>query len=67
MGFPAREPRHGAEPDARICSPAGKPPLQLSAQRDPAVTAPFVRTRVLGPEPEELRRGLEELTAYKKT
>ncbi|MCX5215990.1 helicase associated domain-containing protein [Kitasatospora sp. NBC_00240] len=40
--------------------------LQFSTQRDPAVIAAFVRTRVLEPERAEFRRGLEELLAYKR-
>ncbi|WP_408649605.1 helicase associated domain-containing protein, partial [Kitasatospora sp. CMC57] len=63
---PAREPRHAGDPDERQSGPAGEQLLQFSTQRDPAVIAAFVRTRVLEPEREEFRRGLEELLAYKK-
>ncbi|MGW2402769.1 Helicase associated domain protein [Kitasatospora sp. NPDC001664] len=64
---PAREPRHAGDPDERRSGPAGEQLLQFSTVRDPAVIAAFVRTRVLEPEREEFRRGLEELLAYKKT
>lgn len=63
---PAREPRHAGDPDERRSGEAGEQLLQFSTQRDPAVIAAFVRTRVLEPEREEFRRGLEELLAYKK-
>ena len=63
---PPREPRHAGDPDERRSGEAGEQLLQFSTQRDPAVIAAFVRTRVLEPEREEFRRGLEELLAYKK-
>jgi hypothetical protein len=63
---PPREPRHAGDPDDRRSGEAGEQLLQFSTQRDPAVIAAFVRTRVLEPEREEFRRGLEELLAYKK-
>ncbi|KQV16031.1 hypothetical protein ASE03_32620 [Kitasatospora sp. Root187] len=63
---PPREPRHAGDPDERRSGQAGEQLLQFSTQRDPAVIAAFVRTRVLEPEREEFRRGLEELLAYKK-
>ncbi|WP_073923997.1 DEAD/DEAH box helicase [Streptomyces sp. CB03911] len=62
---PPREPRHAGNPDERRSGEAGEQLLQFSTQRDPAVIAAFVRTRVLEPEREEFRRGLEELLAYK--
>ncbi|MER6401494.1 Helicase associated domain protein [Kitasatospora sp. NPDC001603] len=62
---PPREPRHAGDPDERRSVQAGERLLQFSTQRDPAVIAAFVRTRVLEPEREEFRRGLEELLAYK--
>ncbi|MFJ4598232.1 MULTISPECIES: Helicase associated domain protein [unclassified Kitasatospora] len=63
---PAREPRHAGDPDERRSGPAGEQLLQFSTQLDPALIAAFVRTRVLEPEREEFRRGLQELLAYKK-
>ncbi|WP_327071825.1 DEAD/DEAH box helicase [Kitasatospora sp. NBC_01302] len=63
---PPREPRHAGDPDERRSGEAGEQLLQFSTQRDPALIAAFVRTRVLEPERAEFRRGLEELLAYKK-
>ncbi|MFJ9448262.1 Helicase associated domain protein [Kitasatospora sp. NPDC101235] len=63
---PPREPKHAGEPE-EFRSAAGEAQLlQFSTQRDPAVIAAFVRTRVLEPEREEFRRGLEELLAYRE-
>ncbi|MFF2149418.1 helicase associated domain-containing protein [Kitasatospora sp. NPDC058190] len=59
---PPREPRHAGEPDAFRSAGGEAQLLQFSTQRDPAA---FVRTRVLEPEREEFRRGLEELLAYR--
>ncbi|MFJ4598083.1 MULTISPECIES: Helicase associated domain protein [unclassified Kitasatospora] len=63
---PAREPKHAGEPDALRSAGGEAQLLQFSTQRDPAVIAAFVRTRVLEPEREEFRRGLEELLAYRE-
>ncbi|MGK4586122.1 Helicase associated domain protein [Kitasatospora sp. HPMI-4] len=62
---PPREQRHAGDPEERRSGQAGEQLLQFSTQRDPAVIAAFVRTRVLEPERAEFRRGLEELLAYK--
>ncbi|OKI95141.1 hypothetical protein AMK19_33255 [Kitasatospora sp. CB01950] len=63
---PPREQRHAGDPDERRSGEAGEQLLQFSTRRDPALIAAFVRTRVLEPERAEFRRGLEELTAYRK-
>ncbi|MCZ4125451.1 DEAD/DEAH box helicase [Streptomyces sp. H39-S7] len=60
---PAREPGAGAEASAR----GEQQLLQFSTQRDPAVIAAFVRTRVMEPERAEFRRGLDELMTYKRS
>ncbi|MBV6701943.1 Helicase associated domain protein [Kitasatospora aureofaciens] len=63
---PPRKPKHAGEPE-EFRSAAGQAQLlQFSTQRDPAVIAAFVRTRVLEPERAEFRRGLEELLAYRE-
>ena len=59
---PPREPGGGIEAYARSEAQL----LQFSTQRDPAVIAAFISTRVLEPEREEFRRGLDELIAYKQ-
>ncbi|WP_371493460.1 helicase associated domain-containing protein [Kitasatospora sp. NBC_00374] len=63
---PPREPKHAGEPDEFRSAGGEAQLLQFSTQRDPAVIAAFVRTRVLEPERAEFRRGLEELLAYKE-
>ncbi|MFG2698839.1 Helicase associated domain protein [Kitasatospora sp. NPDC048407] len=63
---PAREPRHSGDMDEVRSAGGEERILSFSTQRDPAVIAAFVRTRVLEPEREEFRRGLSELTAYRK-
>jgi superfamily II DNA or RNA helicase len=63
---PAREP---SNPDADATAASGRGEqqlLQFSTQRDPAIIAAFVKTRVLEPEQAEFRRGLAELLLYKK-
>ncbi|MFD7645876.1 Helicase associated domain protein [Kitasatospora sp. NPDC059795] len=63
---PDREPRHAGNMD-EVRSASGEERLLIfSTQRDPAVIATFVRTRVLEPEREEFRRGLSELIAYRR-
>ncbi|MFJ8444362.1 Helicase associated domain protein [Kitasatospora griseola] len=62
----AREPRHSGELDEVRSAGGEERLLSFSGERDPAVIAAFVRTRVLEPEREEFRRGLGELTAYRK-
>ncbi|MFI6850650.1 helicase associated domain-containing protein [Kitasatospora sp. NPDC050467] len=62
---PPREQRHAGDPEERRSGQGEAQLLQFSSQRDPAVIAAFVRTRVLEPERAEFRRGLEELLAYK--
>ncbi|SDS48074.1 Helicase conserved C-terminal domain-containing protein [Streptomyces sp. TLI_053] len=64
---PPREPKHAGEPEERRSAAGEAQLLQFSTQRDPAVIAAFIRTRVLEPERAEFRRGLEELRAYRKT
>ncbi|MFK0195860.1 Helicase associated domain protein [Kitasatospora sp. NPDC090308] len=63
---PEREPRHSGELEEVRSAGGEERLLSFSSERDPAVIAAFVRTRVLEPEREEFRRGLEELTAYRK-
>ncbi|MFJ2781599.1 Helicase associated domain protein [Kitasatospora sp. NPDC087315] len=63
---PPREPKHAGEPDALRSASGEAQLLQFSSERDPAVIAAFVRTRVLEPERAEFRRGLEELLAYRE-
>jgi len=60
---PAREPGAGTEASVR----GEQQLLQFSTQRDPALIAAFVSTRVLEPERAEFRRGLAELITYKET
>ncbi|MEU6237543.1 Helicase associated domain protein [Kitasatospora sp. NPDC047058] len=62
----SRDPRHAGDPDERRSASGEAQLLQFSTQRDPAVIAAFVRTRVLEPERAEFRRGLEELRAYRQ-
>ncbi|MCC9312316.1 helicase associated domain-containing protein [Kitasatospora sp. RB6PN24] len=63
---PPREPKHAGEPQERRSAAGEAQLLQFSTQRDPAVIAAFIRTRVLEPERAEFRRGLEELLAYRE-
>ncbi|MFI6449647.1 Helicase associated domain protein [Kitasatospora sp. NPDC050543] len=63
---PPREPRHTGAPEEFSSAGGEAQLLQFSSRRDPAVIAAFVRTRVLEPEREEFRRGLEELLAYRE-
>ncbi|WP_404871092.1 Helicase associated domain protein (plasmid) [Kitasatospora griseola] len=63
---PEREPRHSGELDEVRSAGGEEQLLSFSTERDPAVIAAFVRTRVLEPEREEFRRGLGELAAYRK-
>ncbi|PJN21109.1 DEAD/DEAH box helicase [Kitasatospora sp. CB02891] len=63
---PAREPRHAGELDEVRSAGGEEQLLHFSTERDPAVIAAFVRTRVLEPEREEFRRGLAELRAYRQ-
>ncbi|WP_106976832.1 helicase associated domain-containing protein [Streptomyces sp. NRRL B-24484] len=63
---PPREPKHTGDPDEFRSAGGQAQLLQFSTQRDPAVIAAFVRTRVLEPERAEFRRGLEELLAYRE-
>ncbi|MDH6108012.1 hypothetical protein P3T36_007668 [Kitasatospora sp. MAP12-15] len=63
---PPREPKHAGEPEERRSAAGEAQQLQFSTQRDPAVIAAFIRTRVLEPERAEFRRGLEELLAYRE-
>lgn len=63
---PPREPKHAGEPEERRSAAGEAQLLQFSTQRDPAVIAAFIRTRVLEPEKAEFRRGLEELLAYRE-
>lgn len=58
---PARKPADGVAASAH----REQQLLRFSSERDPAVIAAFVRTRVLEPERAEFRRGLEHLIAYK--
>lgn len=61
---PPREPSD-TDPQERRSARAGEQLLSFSTQRDPALIAAFVRTRVMEPETAEFRRGLDELIAYK--
>jgi len=61
---PPREPSD-TDPQERRSARAGEQLLSFSTQRDPALIATFVRTRVMEPERAEFRRGLDELIAYK--
>ena len=61
---PEREPAQGAE-GTEVSARGEQQLLHFSTERDPAVIAAFVKTRVLEPEREEFRRGLEHLIAYK--
>jgi len=61
---PPREPSD-TDPQERRSARAGEQLLSFSTQRDPALIAAFVRTRVMEPERAEFRRGLDELIAYK--
>ncbi|WP_224284223.1 DEAD/DEAH box helicase [Streptomyces sp. LS1784] len=63
---PPREPKHAGEPEEFRSAGGQAQLLRFSSQRDPAVIAAFVRTRVLEPERAEFRRGLEELLAYRE-
>ena len=63
---PAREPSRDSERTAASASGEAQL-LQFSTQRDPALIAAFVRTRVMEPERAEFRRGLDELMTYKQT
>ncbi|NEA60367.1 DEAD/DEAH box helicase family protein [Streptomyces sp. SID13666] len=61
---PSREPSD-TDPQERRSARAGEQLLSFSTQRDPALIAAFVRTRVMEPERAEFRRGLNELITYK--
>ncbi|MFE6056938.1 Helicase associated domain protein [Kitasatospora sp. NPDC056446] len=63
---PPREPKHAGEPEERRSAGGEAQLLQFSTQRDPALIAAFIRTRVLEPERAQFRRGLEELLAYRE-
>ncbi|WP_328911654.1 MULTISPECIES: Helicase associated domain protein [unclassified Streptomyces] len=63
---PPQESRHAGAPEEFSSAGGEAQLLQFSSRRDPAVIAAFVRTRVLEPEREEFRRGLEELLAYRE-
>ncbi len=58
---PERTPTPGTEASAQ----GEQQLLHFSTERDPAVIAAFVKTRVLEPEQEAFRRGLEYLLTYK--
>jgi hypothetical protein len=61
---PPREPSD-TDPQERRSARTGEQLLTFSTQRDPALIAAFVRTRVMEPERAEFRRGLDELITYK--
>jgi len=58
-------PERGTTEGTEVSARGEQQLLHFSTERDPAVIAAFVKTRVLEPEREEFRRGLEHLIAYK--
>jgi hypothetical protein len=55
---PAQEPGD-TDPEERRSARAKEQLLQFSNQRDPALIAAFIRTRVMEPETAEFRHGLD--------